>query len=159
MGAPWRTGWYDGDGHPPHGSIICSWIACSDMLLNRRRHGCAFLIDVWHAGGRRYSDRRCYSLFGRSAFRRNFWRSRGNVPCSSRWHPEEDYDRSNSVCRNPESTDPCDDPHTAENGDAYDLAMVRWLLRHASDYEHCSWGNRGVRATTAAPLATQRRIQ
>ena len=23
-GLPWRTGRHDGDGHPPHGSIICT---------------------------------------------------------------------------------------------------------------------------------------
>ena len=147
MGVPWRTGRHDGHGHPSHGSIICSWIACSALLLNRRRHGFTFLIDVWHAGGRRCSNRRCYALFNRSADRRNLWRSRGDVSCSSRGHSEKPHNRSSFVCRDPESADPGDDTHPIEDEGTCDFAMVRWVLRHAPDFEHRSWCHRGLRST------------
>ena len=98
------------------GALLAAQTTGVAVLLHRWGYGFTFPGDVRHAGGRRCSNRRDYALCDRSAVRHTLWRSRDDVPCSSRGHPEEGHDRSVCVCGDPEPTDPGDDPHPVEDG-------------------------------------------
>jgi hypothetical protein len=64
MGVDGRLGRYDGHGPHPHGSIIGSRTASSHLLLNRWKHGSAFLFDTGYGDGRRRSTGRGCAIFG-----------------------------------------------------------------------------------------------
>jgi len=105
-----RTGRHDDHGPDPHGRFICTWIASSDMLLDRWKYRCAFLFDPRCGNGTRHSTGRAYALSGRTADRSNLWDTRGTGRRSTSENLEKEHHRSDYLRRDPEPANPGDDP-------------------------------------------------
>ena len=81
-----------------NGSIICSWIASSDLLLDRWKYRCAFLFDAKHGDGTRHSNGYSNALSCRTGDRSNLWDGSGAGRSSAGEYSEKEHPLGDPLC-------------------------------------------------------------